>query len=39
MELKTVDVDCTGELVKLVLHKNHINDLNLYNQVSESILN
>lgn len=33
MELKSVNVDCTGELIKLVLHENHINELNLYNQV------
>ena len=32
-ELKSVNLDCTGQLIKLVLHQNHINRLNLFNQV------
>ncbi len=35
MELKSINVDCVGQLLKLILHQNHINQLNLYNQVSE----
>ena len=37
MELKSVNVDCVGELVKLVFYQNHINHLNLYNQVSSTL--
>ena len=29
-----MNVDCIGELVKLVLNRNHINQFNTYNQVS-----
>ncbi|XP_039259269.2 centrosomal protein of 104 kDa-like [Styela clava] len=33
-ELKSVHVDTEGTMLKLVLHKNHLNKFNLYNQVS-----
>jgi centrosomal protein CEP104 len=33
-ELKSVNVDAVGQLVRLVFHHNHINNLNLYNQVA-----
>ncbi|KAI8615325.1 hypothetical protein BC830DRAFT_1123218 [Chytriomyces sp. MP71] len=32
-EFKSIHVDAHGEFVKIVLHKNHINSLNLFNQV------
>ena len=32
-ELKSINLDCQGQLVKLVLHQNHLNRLNLFNQV------
>ena len=32
-ELKSVHVDAVGVFVKFVIHKNHINKHNLYNQV------
>ncbi|KAJ3247646.1 hypothetical protein HDU77_008519 [Chytriomyces hyalinus] len=32
-EFKSVHVDAMGTYLKVVLHKNHINSLNLYNQV------
>ena len=32
-ELKSVHVDAVGTFVKFVIHKNHINRHNLYNQV------
>ncbi len=32
-ELKSVHVDAVCRYVRLVIHKNHINELNLYNQV------
>ncbi|XP_064610541.1 centrosomal protein of 104 kDa-like isoform X2 [Liolophura sinensis] len=32
-ELKSVHVDAVGVFLKLVIHKNHINKYNLYNQV------
>lgn len=38
-ELKSVHVDTEGTMLKLVLHKNHLNKLNLYNQVSIMALN
>ncbi|XP_069990312.1 centrosomal protein of 104 kDa isoform X3 [Penaeus vannamei] len=38
-ELKSVTVDCTGTFLKLVLHKNHINRLNLYNQIGLVAIN
>ena len=34
-ELKSVHVDAVGVYVKFVIHKNHINKHNLYNQVTE----
>ncbi len=33
-ELKSVHVDAVGTFVKFVIHKNHVNKHNLYNQVS-----
>jgi len=36
-ELKSVNLDCTGHFIKLVLQSNHINKLNPYNQVSSSM--
>ena len=33
-ELKSVHVDAVGQFVKFVIHKNHVNKYNLYNQVS-----
>jgi len=38
-ELKSVNLDASGQLVKLVLHRNHINTPNLYNQVGLVALN
>ena len=35
-ELKSVHVDAEGSFLKLVIHKNFVNRLNLYNQVTES---
>lgn len=32
-ELKSVHLNADGQLVKLLIHKNHVNKLNLYNQV------
>ena len=32
-ELKSVNVKCTGSFLKLIVHKNHDNRLNKYNQV------
>ena len=32
-ELKSVHVDAVGHFIKFVIHKNHINRLNVYNQV------
>src|SRR6218665_373994 len=32
-ELKSVHVDAVGHFVKFVIHKNHLNTLNVYNQV------
>ena len=32
-ELKSVNVDAHGQLIKFVLYHNHINEHNLYNQV------
>lgn len=32
-ELKSVHVDAVGCYLKLVIHKNHVNKYNLYNQV------
>ena len=36
-ELKSVHVDAVGVFVKFVIHKNHINKHNLYNQVSGAV--
>ena len=33
-ELKSIHLDAEGHFVKLVLHKNHVNKYNIYNQVS-----
>ena len=33
-ELKTIRLDAEGNFVKLVLHKNHVNKYNIYNQAS-----
>lgn len=32
-ELKSVHVDAVGVYLKLVIHKNHVNRHNIYNQV------
>jgi centrosomal protein CEP104 len=32
-ELKSVHVDAVGHFIKFVIHKNHVNRHNLYNQV------
>ncbi|XP_045109405.1 centrosomal protein of 104 kDa-like [Portunus trituberculatus] len=32
-ELKSVSLECSGVFLKLVLHRNHVNKFNLYNQV------
>eukprot|EP00116_Pleurobrachia_bachei_P001777 sb/3462039/ len=32
-ELKSVHLDCEGVFIKLVCHKNHVNNLNIFNQV------
>ena len=37
-ELKSVHVDAVGIFVKFVVHKNHINKHNLYNQVAKKAL-
>jgi len=31
-ELKSIHLDAEGHFVKLVLHKNHVNKYNIYNQ-------
>ena len=36
-ELKSVHIDAEGLFLKLVLHKNYLNRLNLYNQVCSNI--
>lgn len=38
-ELKSVHVDCVCRFVRILVHKNHINELNLYNQVGIVALN
>eukprot|EP00050_Salpingoeca_kvevrii_P002330 m.190977 g.190977 ORF g.190977 m.190977 type:complete len:1120 (-) comp10589_c1_seq3:1602-4961(-) len=38
-ELKSVHVDVIGQFVKFVLRKNHVNHLNLYNQVGMVAIN
>ena len=37
-ELKSVHVDAVGRYLRLVVHKNHVNKYNLYNQVGQSYL-
>ena len=37
-ELKSVHVDSVGTYLKLVIHKNHVNKYNLYNQVSSCVV-
>ena len=32
-ELKSVHVDAVGQYLRLVIHKNHVNKYNTYNQV------
>lgn len=34
-ELKNINTDCAGQFLKLVFSKNHLNKLNIYNQVSK----
>ena len=31
--MKSINIDAEGQYLKLVLHTNHVNQLNLYNQV------
>lgn len=38
-EMKSINIDAEGQYLKLVLHTNHVNQLNLYNQVSVLALN
>ncbi|KAK8741396.1 hypothetical protein OTU49_002199 [Cherax quadricarinatus] len=38
-ELKSVTVECTGTFLKLLLHKNHLNRNNLFNQVGLVAIN
>ncbi|XP_022101600.1 centrosomal protein of 104 kDa-like isoform X2 [Acanthaster planci] len=38
-ELKSVHVDAVGQYVRLVIHKNHVNKYNVYNQVSLIAIN
>nr|CAB3229838.1 centrosomal protein of 104 kDa [Phallusia mammillata] len=38
-ELKSVHVDAEGRYIRLVIHKNHINKFNLYNQIGIMALN
>jgi len=33
-ELKSIHLDAEGHFVKLILHKNHVNKYNIYNQAS-----
>ena len=33
-ELKSIHLDFEGNFIKLVLHKNHVNKYNIYNQAS-----
>jgi centrosomal protein CEP104 len=35
-ELKSVHVDADGTFLKFILHKNHINKMNLWNQVNQT---
>ncbi|KAJ3095250.1 hypothetical protein HDU97_007124 [Phlyctochytrium planicorne] len=36
-ELKSIHIDAEGDYVKLLIHKNYINTLNLYNQVRNAV--
>lgn len=36
-ELKSIHLDAEGQFVKLLIHKNHVNRYNLYNQVRHLI--
>ena len=38
-ELKSIHVDAEGIFLKLIIHKNYVNPLNLYNQVSIVAIN
>ncbi|XP_038061294.1 centrosomal protein of 104 kDa-like isoform X2 [Patiria miniata] len=38
-ELKSVHVDAVGQYLRLVIHKNHVNKYNVYNQVSLIAIN
>ncbi|XP_078616850.1 centrosomal protein of 104 kDa-like isoform X8 [Branchiostoma floridae x Branchiostoma japonicum] len=38
-ELKSVHVDCYGQFIKIILHKNYINRFNLFNQVGLVAIN
>ena len=38
-ELKSIHVDAEGIFLKLIIHKNYVNRLNLYNQVSIVAIN
>ena len=31
--MKSINIDAEGQYLKLVLHSNHVNQLNLYSQV------
>ena len=37
-ELKSVHIDAEGQYIRLVIHKNHINKFNVYNQVMRFLL-
>jgi centrosomal protein CEP104 len=37
-ELKSIHVDAVGTYLKLVIHKNHVNRLNLFNQACQALL-
>ena len=37
-ELKSVHVDCVCRFVRVLVHRNHINELNLYNQVTVVVM-
>jgi len=37
-ELKSVHVDAIGQFIKLLIHKNHVNKLNLFNQVFSCLI-
>ena len=33
-ELKSIHLNAEGQILKLLIHQNHVNKFNLYNQVS-----